>query len=262
MAKTKFMELADEAVIPILYEDRSILAIDKPAGWMLVPYNWDKTSRNLQLAISSSILGREFWAKSRNIKFLKYIHRLDADTTGVLLFAKSQGALNTFGELFESRGIEKKYLVVCQGTPRQKEWVCQLKIGSDETMYGRMKIDSKAGKEAETSFRVLETKDDKTLIEASPYTGRTHQIRLHLASANLPVVGDALYGKGGRTRNREFPMGLRAVELVYMDPFTRRRTSIRAEREAFLQAFGFGKPKESLPKPPEGPQTPVPVAKS
>ena len=83
MARPNWIELGDGTTIPILYEDRSVLAIDKPVGWMLVPYNWDKTGRNLQLAISSAVQGGAFWAKSRNLRFLKYVHRLDAETTGV-----------------------------------------------------------------------------------------------------------------------------------------------------------------------------------
>src|SRR3954468_22929338 len=109
MARPNTIDLGDEVSIPILYEDRSVLAIDKPAGWMLVPYNWDKTGRNLQLAISSAILGGAFWAPSPNLQFLKYIHRLDAETTGILLFAKSLGAVRSYGELFESRRMQKRY---------------------------------------------------------------------------------------------------------------------------------------------------------
>ena len=67
MARPNFIQLGDEVSIPILYEDRAVMAIDKPAGWMLVPYSWDRTGRNLQLAISSSILGGEFWARSRGL---------------------------------------------------------------------------------------------------------------------------------------------------------------------------------------------------
>src|SRR5512147_523619 len=101
MAKPDHIVLGDGTTISILYEDRSVLAIDKPPGWMLVPVSWQKTSWNLQAAIMSSITAGFFWARSRNLKFLKYVHRLDAETSGVLLFAKSQGALNTFGDLFE-----------------------------------------------------------------------------------------------------------------------------------------------------------------
>jgi len=100
-----------------------VLALDKPAGWMLVPFSWQTTDRNLQAALVSSIAAKDFWARSAHLKFIRYVHRLDADTTGVLLFAKSPGAVNTFGKLFESRKMEKVYLAVIAGVPRQRDWI-------------------------------------------------------------------------------------------------------------------------------------------
>src|SRR5499427_9023557 len=118
MPKTDYIELPTGEKISILYEDRSVLAIDKPRGWMLVPASWQKTSRNLQMAITSSIAAKDFWARSRNLKFLRFVHRLDADTTGILLFGKSQGAMDSYGEMFESRRMEKVYLAVVAGVPK------------------------------------------------------------------------------------------------------------------------------------------------
>lgn len=249
------MDLAGEVSIPILYEDRSVLAIDKPAGWMLVPYTWDRTGRNLQLAVSSSVQGGEFWARSRGLKFLQYVHRLDAETTGVLLFAKSQGAVRTYSELFESRRMAKRYLAVVRGSPRHDTWTCQANLGPESNDHGRHKVDPN-GKEAITEFRVLERRPGLALIEARPLTGRTHQIRLHLAHAGLPIVGDVLYGapedrRGERRRTP--PMALRAVALEYADPFTRKRIRIEAPTEGFLQEFWSGvehQPQTSTPKPP------------
>src|SRR5215831_2735876 len=106
MAKPNFIELPTGETIPILYEDRSVLAIDKPRGWMLVPFSWQKTNRNLQAALTSSIAAGDFWARSRNLRYLRFVHRLDADTSGILLLAKSPGALRTYSELFESRRME------------------------------------------------------------------------------------------------------------------------------------------------------------
>ncbi|MBE0543164.1 MAG: RluA family pseudouridine synthase [Verrucomicrobia bacterium] len=239
MAKPNSIELPGVEPIPILYEDRSVLAIDKPRGWMLVPHSWQKTRWNLQAAIVSSIGAGDFWARARGLKFLKFVHRLDAETTGILLFAKSQGAVDTISELFETRRMEKTYLAVLDGVLQQDEWTCRLKLGPAPGQIGRMRVDQREGKEAETHFHVLQRREHLTLAEAHPLTGRTHQIRIHLAESAHPCVGDETYG---RSRER-FNLGLRAVKLVYPDPFTRRRVEIRAPLEAFCREYGFDIPR-------------------
>jgi 23S rRNA pseudouridine1911/1915/1917 synthase len=243
MAKPMCIELGEEVSIPILYEDRSVLAIDKPAHWMLVPYTWDRTDRNLQLAITSSILGGEFWARSRNLRFLRHIHRLDAETTGILLFGKSPGAVQTFSQLFQSRQMEKVYLAVAEGkTPRPK-WACSAPIAPDPQQYGRMRLDARGGKDAETAFTLLATHGTLHLIEARPLTGRTHQIRLHLLDAGLRILGEPMYGSSSNHwKSRQFPMALRASRLEYRDPFTRKPIRIRAPEKQFLETFGFASP--------------------
>src|ERR1700744_1041226 len=166
MAKPNFIELPDCEPIPILFEDRSVLAIDKPRGWMLVPHTWQRTSRNLQAAITSSIAGGDFWARSRGLKFLKNVHRLDADTSGILLFAKSAGAVDVISDLFEGRRMEKTCLAVVTGEPRQMEWTCQLPLGPDPRRFGRMIVDDREGKDAETHFNVLDRRGKFSLVEA------------------------------------------------------------------------------------------------
>jgi 23S rRNA-/tRNA-specific pseudouridylate synthase len=272
VAKPNFIELPGAQPIPILYEDRSVLAIDKPRGWMLVPFSWQKTSRNLQAAITSSVAGRDYWAASRGLKFLRFVHRLDAETSGILLFAKSQGALEAYSDLFEQRLMDKTYLAVVARPPKQTEWSCRLKLSPDTNRPGRIRVDARHGKEAETSFRVLQTLDrraaapaaatppqnrDKSeprrsspvagagtaarlsLIEAHPRTGRTHQIRVHLAESGCPVVGDEFYGRA----DDGFELGLRAVRLAFADPFTRRRVEVRAPIETFCREYGFDIPR-------------------
>ncbi len=274
MAKPNFIELPGAETIPILYEDRAVLAIDKPRGWMLVPFSWQRTGRNLQAAITSSIAARDYWASSRGLKFLRFVHRLDAETSGILLFAKSQGALEAYSDLFEQRRMDKTYLAVVTGTPKQSEWTCRLKLSQDSNRIGRMRVDVRHGKEAETRFHVLqttgwsaavpvaavgasgrasgsqhfnggnraaaETAALRTLVEAHPRTGRTHQIRVHLAESGCPVVGDPFYG---RAASDGFELGLRAVRLAFADPFTRRRVDIRAPVEGFCREYGFDIPQ-------------------
>jgi 23S rRNA pseudouridine1911/1915/1917 synthase len=228
VAKPNYIDLSREDRIEILHEDRSILAIDKPPGWMLVPLSWQKTSWNLQAALMSSIAAGHFWARSRNIKYLKYIHRLDAETSGILLFAKSQGALHSFEELFETRQMEKIYVAVTDCAPKEAAWTCRLSLAPDPRQFGRIIVD-KNGKPAETEFRVIISVNGRHLIEARPYTGRTHQIRVHLAQAGCPIVGDELYGEDADE------MALRAAGLAYRDPFTRKPVAIRAPLEEFLK---------------------------
>ena len=242
MAKTNSIQLPGCDPIPILFEDRSVLAIDKPRGWMLVPHSWRQTNWNLQAAIDSSIRADDFWARSRNLKYLRHIHRLDADTSGVMLFAKSEGSMRAMGDMFESRRMEKTYLAVVEGQPRQQEWTCELPLGPDLKKFGSMRVDrTEEGKDAETRFRVLQSNDRFTLIEASPLTGRTHQIRVHLAESGSPIMCDELYGRV----EKGYRLGLRAIRLAYKDTFTRRPVSIMAPTDWFLKEFGFA----SLPKP-------------
>lgn len=238
MAKPNTIELSNGLLIPILYEDRSVIGIDKPPGWLLAPDSWEQTARNLQLALNSSINAGDFWARSRNLKYLRFVHRLDAETSGVLLMAKSPGALTTLSNLFETRRVEKKYLAVVRGIPKETKWVCQLEIGPEPTAVGRMRIDEGSGKDAETHFQVLQAGTQTALIEARPTTGRTHQIRVHLTAAGHPVLGDWLYDVKNNP-DKKAGLALRAIELVYPDPFQKRPVRIAAPTTEFIKRFGF-----------------------
>lgn len=236
MAKPPFIELPSGERIDILYEDRSVLAIDKPPGWMLAPDDWQRTSRNLQAALRCSLEARDFWARARNLKFLRYIHRLDADTSGALLLGKSPGVISTMSELFESRQVEKTYLAVVLGIPRQQQWSCRESIDPVPGVIGKMRTVARGGKPAETEFSVLQIHGTRALIEARPLSGRTHQIRVHLQASGHPVVGDSLYAPPGQTSD---PLALRAIGIHYTDPFTNKKVHIRAPKESFLRQYGF-----------------------
>ena len=260
MAKPREIDLPDGTVIPILYEDRSVLAIDKPAGWLLVPSEWEQTSRNLQRALESGINGGEFWARSRNLKFLRFVHRLDAETSGVLLMVKSPGAVAAYSKLFEGREVEKTYLAVVVGVPKEQTWTCKLSVAPDPARRGRMRLaDAKPGrtasalpeaKPAQTHFRVLRTGNDLSLVEARPITGRTHQIRLHLMTAGHAVVGDPDYGPdsspAGRRSGWDISLALRAIAVAYKDPFTGKTVRIQAPWDRFVKKYGFSVTRDEL----------------
>jgi len=205
--------------MPILYEDRVVLAVDKPPGWMLAPDEWTHTGRNLPRTLQIAIQLREYWARSRNVKFLRYVHRLDAETTGILLLAKSPGAVAALSNLFETRAVEKKYLCVLSGVPKSGQW----------TASGEVK-----NKSAETRFQVLQSVNNRSLVLAFPLTGRTHQIRVHARDSGHAILGDTIYGS-----HDEGGLALRAVFLRYTCPFQRRPIRIRAPFDAFVSDWKF-----------------------
>ena len=157
--------------------------------------------------------------------------------------------------------MEKHYLAVVHGIPKQSQWTCSLSLMPDPGMKGRMRIfrpsksasrdeDSEIEKDAQTHFTSLQTTPATALIEARPATGRTHQIRVHLAAAGHPIVGDPLYGtdKAAESKGRQ-RLALRAIKLAFRDPFQKRMIYIEAPARDFLSEFGFNSEQFSLRKP-------------
>lgn len=174
-----------KAQFPILYLDDSIIAIDKPAGVLAIPDHWDP-----EVPVAQQMLAKEYGT-------LLPVHRIDKDTTGVLLYARTQDAHRALNERFSTRQVEKVYLAIVSGEPEHDEWEIDAPLRPDGDRMHRTVIDMSKGKPALTRFEVVERFRGFALVRALPETGRTHQIRVHLTASRLPILADALYGDAG-----------------------------------------------------------------
>ena len=147
---------------------------------------------------------------------IRYLHRLDRDTTGLVMFCKCALLQPYFDALIASKEIKKTYLAIIQGHLPKREMTIDLPIGQDRHSKNKMCI-SKTGKDALTHFKEIKTKGNYTLIECQIETGRKHQIRVHLNSLHHPLIGDQLYGKSSPFINR---MALHAYRLEFVHPLT------------------------------------------
>jgi len=196
--------------LDILYEDEHILAINKPAGMVVhpAPGHWSKTFVNALLAHCQHL--------APGVDPLRpgIVHRLDKDTTGVLLAAKTTIAHQRLIELFSTRQMKKLYLAVCHGKPCNA--LINVPIGRHPVHRKEMAVLSD-GREAITEVQVAAWNDKFSLVLAKPQTGRTHQVRVHLKHAGSPIVGDPLYSTG-ELHDRQL---LHAYRLEFQHPVTK-----------------------------------------
>jgi RluA family pseudouridine synthase len=180
--------------IPVLFEDESLLALDKPGGLLTSPDRYDPQRPNLMKLLHAAIAEGKPWARERGLDYLMNAHRLDFETSGVILLAKSKPALVALANLFGSEKTLKQYAALVQGTPTADKFEVDASLASHPVRTGLMRVDPKNGKRARTIFAVLEKFSGWTLLHCEPLTDRTHQVRVHLRHAGLPIVGDELYG--------------------------------------------------------------------
>jgi 23S rRNA pseudouridine1911/1915/1917 synthase len=208
--------------LEIIHQDKDLIAINKPAG--LLSVGTTKENKNHALALLRLQLTRA----NKSIK-LWPVHRLDRDTSGVLLFATSKELREAVMEKWSS--TEKTYLAVVDGTPKQEADTINEPLRLDEKEY-RMHVGKhKDAKTAITHYKVLESKERRSLLEVRIETGRQHQIRAHMSHIGNPIVGDERYGtKGGR-------MGLHAMRLAFVHPVS--KNNIRLEVDAPVDFYGL-----------------------
>jgi RluA family pseudouridine synthase len=180
--------------IPVLFEDEHLLALDKPGGLLTSPDRHDPQRPNLMKLLHTAIAGGKPWARERGLNYLMNAHRLDFETSGVILLAKSKPALVALADLFGSEKPRRQYAALVQGTPSSEKFEMTAALAPHPAGSGLMHVDPKSGKHARTVFEVLEKFSGWTLLRCEPLTSRTHQIRVHLRHAGFPTVGDELYG--------------------------------------------------------------------
>jgi RluA family pseudouridine synthase len=171
-----------------------LLAVNKPPLLLTSPDRYDPARPNLMKLLHRDIERGAPWARERNINYLMNAHRLDFQTSGVLLLAKDKPALVVLANTFGSEKPLKVYAALVQGSPWEDSFRIDAKLAPHPTKLGLMRVDPKRGKRSITEVSVREEFDRYALLECRPRTGRTHQIRAHLRHMKLPIVGDAQYG--------------------------------------------------------------------
>jgi 23S rRNA pseudouridine1911/1915/1917 synthase len=180
--------------VNVIFEDDVLMVIDKPAGLLVAPDRWDKSRDNLMDLLHDGIKAGKEWAQKTGISYLANAHRLDVDTSGVLVLARTRETLIALVNQFSQRQTRKVYLALMGGGPEKETTEIELPIGPHPIRPGLSVIDRNTGKAAHSIVRVLERFSRHTLAEVEILTGRHHQIRVHLQTLGCPLVGDRLYG--------------------------------------------------------------------
>ena len=181
------MDAEPDVAVDVIHKDEHLLVIDKPAGLVVhpAPGHDEETlvNRLVGLGAAGGDPGRP-----------GIVHRLDRDTSGLLLVARSERAYEQLSSAIRERQVERRYLALVRGAPRSRAGRIDAAIGRDRTDRTRRSIDTDTPREAVTWFEVRERLGERTLLEVRLETGRTHQIRVHLEAIGLPVSGDPVYG--------------------------------------------------------------------
>ena len=233
MEEEKAVEIelkAQDIPVEIIYEDRDIIVVNKPKGMVVHPANGnpDGTLVNAIMSIckdSLSGIGGEIRPG--------IVHRLDKDTSGILIVAKNDKAHINLSEQIKEHKVKKTYIALVKGIVKENNATINMPIGRSEKDRKKMAV-TKKGKEAITHFKVLKRYDKYTLLEINIETGRTHQIRVHLSQIGYPIVGDEVYSKGKNEWNIKGQC-LHAKSLDFKHPITNEDIHLEAKIPQYFE---------------------------
>ena len=223
----------------IVFEDDHLLVVDKPAGLVVHPAagNFDGTLVNALLHHCAGKLSGIGGVARPGI-----VHRIDKDTSGLLVVAKTDAAHEGLAKQFAAHSIGRRYLAIVNGVPKASHGIVDAPLARSSANRKKIAIvEGARGKRAVTHWKRVEILKDSALVECRLETGRTHQVRVHMASVGHPLVGDPVYGRSGKTHGRilkelQFQrQALHAVELEFTHPVTKRRLSFSSPMPPDMQ---------------------------
>lgn len=213
-AETPPQVAPEQIPLDVIYEDDDLLVVNKPAGMVIHPSYGHQSGTLVNAVLAHCPQNLDIGGADR----AGVVHRLDKDTSGLIIVAKSEAAHSALQRQFKRRQVKKTYLALVEGHPEPRYGLIDAPIGRDKRQRKRMAI-VRSGREARTTYRVTELFDNHSLVELQPETGRTHQLRVHLAWLGYPIVGDRVYGyrKQLLLKQRQF---LHAHKLEFTHPST------------------------------------------
>jgi 23S rRNA pseudouridine1911/1915/1917 synthase len=218
---------AEEMDLRIAYEDEHLVVVDKPAGLVVHPAPGHATGTLVHGLLAHDVAGGD--ADRPGI-----VHRLDRDTSGLMVVARSEEAHRRLQQLVRGRELERHYRALVVGRPRSRSGRIEAPIGRDRREPTRHSLDTDTPREAVTHFELVELFPRHALLDVKLETGRTHQIRVHLAAVDLPVAGDPVYGRPRELGlERQF---LHAATLAFTHPFTGQRVDVESPLPSDLEA--------------------------
>ena len=211
----------EDIPIDVVYEDEYLLIVNKKSGMVVHP-----APGNYSGTLVNALMGRFKLSNKDNIR-PGIVHRIDKDTSGLLVVAKTDEVHDKLSEMIKNKEVERIYIALVEGVINHETGTIDAPIGRDIVNRQKMMVTDINSKDAITHFRVLKRYSDKTLIECKLETGRTHQIRVHMAYIHHPIVNDPVYGKSKKTTS--FGQMLHSKSIRFIHPITKKELYFESE---------------------------------